>query len=67
MTLRDALERGVEDIAGCMPFLANVAALLVALCIEWSLSRSSAPGSGRGSVGTAGSVKSHVTEGTNAR
>ena len=41
MTLRDALERGVEDIAGCVPSLANVAALLVALCIEWGLSRSS--------------------------
>ena len=26
VTLRDALERGVEDIAGCVPSLANVAA-----------------------------------------
>ena len=41
MTLRDALERGVEDIAGCVPSLANVAALLVALCIERGPSRSS--------------------------
>ena len=41
MTLRDALERGVEDIAGCVPSLANVAALLVALCIEKGPSRSS--------------------------
>ena len=34
MTPRDALERGVEDFAGCVPSLANVAALLVALCKE---------------------------------
>ena len=34
MTPRDALERGVEDFAGCVSSLANVAAIPVALCIE---------------------------------
>ena len=39
MTSRDTLERGVEDIAGCVPSLANAAAFLVALCTEKGPSR----------------------------